>query len=58
MDFGGYKTWVREVGKKSGSGGGLLGLFGKSPDKSQGYAAPIRTLRTQRKVWLSHLICD
>ena len=36
VDFGGYKTWVREVGKKPGSGGGLFGLFGKGLDKSTG----------------------
>lgn len=36
MDFAGYKTWVREVGKKPGSGGGLFGLFGGSNDKTKG----------------------
>ena len=36
VEFGGYKTWVREVGKKPGSGGGLFGLFGKNSDKSKG----------------------
>lgn len=36
VDFGGYKTWVREVGKRPGSVGGLFGLFGKSADKSKG----------------------
>ena len=39
MDFAGHKTWVREVGKKEGSGG-LFGLFGKGSDKSKGYANP------------------
>ena len=38
MDFGGYKTWVREVGRKEGGGGGFLGLFGKGSDKSKGCA--------------------
>ena len=37
MDFAGHKTWVREVGKKDGSGG-LFRLFGKGSDKSKGYA--------------------
>lgn len=37
MDFAGHKTWVREVGKKEGSGG-LFGLFGKGSDKSKGCA--------------------
>ena len=38
MDFGGYKTWVREVGCKEGGGGGFLGLFGIGSDKSKGCA--------------------
>ena len=38
VDFGGYKTWVREVGRKEGGGGGFLGLFGKGSDKSKGCA--------------------
>ena len=37
MNFADHKTWVREVGKKEGSGG-LFGLFGKGSDKSKGYA--------------------